>query len=81
VHAVEEDPACLGRVRAGARGPAGERRPATGAGDAHISPVAERGERFDVVVMDGSDRNAFARRCLDELPGGGVIVVDDTREP
>jgi predicted O-methyltransferase YrrM len=40
--------------------------------------AASRNLQFDVIVIDGFDRNNCARRCLPALADGGVIVWDNS---
>jgi len=50
-------------------------------GGAYARSAVERNTRYDVIVIDGSDRNSCARACLDALAEDGVVVWDNTEEP
>lgn len=49
---------------------------ADGAGT-YVSSVTGRGRTFDVVVIDGMERNRCAHACLPALKDGGVILWDN----
>lgn len=44
----------------------------------YVSFIDEFPARFDVVVIDGRERNECARRCLPALNASGVILWDNT---
>lgn len=50
-------------------------------GGAYARAAVDRGTRYDVIVIDGSDRNSCARACLDALADDGVVIWDNTEEP
>jgi len=80
VDAVEDDPAWMAKVSEGL--PANvDLRFARSGGDDYARSVLERDARFDVVVIDGSDRNHCAEVCLEAIAGDGVIIWDNTEEP
>lgn len=80
VDAVEHDEAWMARV-AGQLPANADLRLAPAGGDAYARSIVERDRRFDVVVIDGSDRNSCARACLDALADDGVVIWDNTEEP
>ncbi len=80
VDAVEDDEAWVARVRE--QLPANvDLRFAQTDGGAYARSAAERGTRFDVIVIDGSDRNTCARMSLEAIAEDGVIIWDNTEEP
>ena len=80
VDAVEDDEAWMARVSQDL--PANvDLRFAQSGGDAYAGSVLERGADFDVVVIDGSDRDACAHACLGALDGRGVVIWDNTQKP
>jgi hypothetical protein len=80
VDAVEDDATWIARLSA--RLPANvDLRFAEAEGGAYASSALERGARYDVVVIDGSDRNSCARACLSALADAGVVVWDNTEDP
>ena len=80
LHAVEDDREWFERVCADLPGNV-DIRFADSAGDEYARSISERGEVFDVVVIDGSVRNDCAGECLASLASDGVIVWDNTEEP
>jgi len=46
-------------------------------GSPYVRSPLDRGRRFDVIVIDGFDRNECARVCPDVLTDDGVIVWDN----
>jgi hypothetical protein len=44
-------------------------------------PVELRGERFDVIVVDGLDRLGCARASIDLLAEDGALILDDAEQP
>lgn len=44
----------------------------------YTASAQHRSRRFDIVVIDGSDRNECARACQNTLKDDGVIVWDNT---
>jgi len=48
---------------------------------AYARSALDRDTRFDVIVIDGSDRNGCARVCLEALDEQGVIIWDNTQVP
>jgi hypothetical protein len=79
VHSVEDDTAWFERISGALPGNV-DLRLADAAGG-YAKSISERGEIFDVVVIDGSVRNQCARECVAFLARDGVIVWDNTEEP
>lgn len=48
---------------------------------AYCRSALDRGRRFDLIVIDGFDRNNCARHCLPVLKDDGVIVWDNAERP
>jgi Methyltransferase domain len=80
VHAIEDDSEWFERVSADLPSNV-DLRFADSSGDDYARSIGERGEVFDVVVIDGSARNDCARECVAFLAPDGVIVWDNTEEP
>jgi hypothetical protein len=79
VHAVEDDRDWLTRVLNQLPGNV-DLRFASSSGDAYARSIDQRGERFDVVVIDGSVRNDCAKECIQSLTPDGVIVWDNAEQ-
>jgi hypothetical protein len=79
VHSVEDDTEWFERISGALPGNV-DLRLADAAGG-YAQSIGERGEIFDVVVIDGSVRNECARECVSYLAPDGVIVWDNTEEP
>jgi hypothetical protein len=45
----------------------------------YVTPEEIRGKRFDVIVIDGADRNLCLYRAIDYLSERGVVILDDTQ--
>lgn len=45
--------------------------------DAYLGALAETGESFDVIVIDGNHRSECARRVRERLAAGGMVVLDN----
>lgn len=45
---------------------------------AYVDAIAEAGGEFDLIVVDGRDRNACLARALPFLKAGGLVLFDDT---
>jgi len=45
---------------------------------AYVDAIAEAGGQFDLIVVDGRDRNACLARAMPFLKPDGVILFDDT---
>lgn len=45
---------------------------------AYVDAIAEAGGHFDLIVVDGRDRNACLARAIPYLKPGGRILFDDT---
>jgi hypothetical protein len=80
VDAVEDDPGWMANVSASLP-PNVDLRFARPADGEYARSVLERGARFDIVVIDGSDRNRCAEVCLEALADDGVVIWDNTEEP
>lgn len=46
---------------------------------AYLSPLADRTDRFDLVLVDGRHRNEAIAAVLPLLSDGGVVVLDDSQ--
>lgn len=46
-------------------------------GGSYAQAVAETGEKFDVIVIDGRDRVNCAKTAADAVSDRGVIIIDD----
>lgn len=46
---------------------------------AYVDTIAESGDRYDVIVIDGRARDACLRRAQDFLEPDGLIVFDNSR--
>jgi hypothetical protein len=79
VHAIEDDKEWFTRVRDDL--PANVDLRFAGSEEEYLASIGERGEKFDIVVIDGSFRNACARVCLDAMRPDAVVVWDNTEEP
>ncbi len=80
VHSVEDDAAWYRRVSADVPENV-DLRLASSSDGAYARSIGERGEIFDIVVIDGSVRNECARAALPCLAPSGVIVWDNTEDP
>jgi hypothetical protein len=80
IHAVEDDSAWFHKIAASL--PANvDLRLSDSSDGTYARSIGERGELFDVVVIDGSTRNDCARESLAYLARDGVIVWDNTETP
>ena len=77
VSSVESDPDWVGLLTPRLPGNADLRFEAAGT-TAYAQSAAERGRLFDVIVIDGADRNACASACLDALEEEGVVIWDNS---
>jgi hypothetical protein len=48
---------------------------------AYCSYIAGTGKKYDVIVIDGKDRNRCAQNCVGSLSERGVVIFDDTGSP
>lgn len=80
VDAVEDDEVWMRRVSANLPGNVDLRFAMSGVED-YVRSALERGRQFDVIVIDGSDRNECAFACLPALDSRGVIIWDNTQVP
>jgi hypothetical protein len=80
VHAVEDDRSWFELIAGELPGNV-DLRLADSSGPDYARSIGDRGDVFDVVVIDGSVRNDCARECLASLAPDGVIVWDNTEEP
>ena len=80
VHSVEDDEAWFRLVSATLPGNV-DLRLADASTDAYARSIQERDAAFDVVIIDGSDRNGCAHHALASIKPDGVIVFDNTEEP
>jgi hypothetical protein len=80
LHGVEDDRVWFEFVSAGLPGNVDLRFADTSQGE-YARSIGERGEIFDVVIIDGSMRNECASECLAFLAPDGVVVWDNTEEP
>lgn len=80
VDAVEDDPAWMARVSQEVPANVDLRFAVVGGGQ-YAESILGRDPVFDIVVIDGSDRDHCARVCLEALKPNGVIVFDNTQKP
>jgi hypothetical protein len=80
VHSVEDDAEWYRRIANDLPANA-ELRFAETAGGAYARSIADRGVRFDVVVIDGSNRDECAHECVSCLSPDGVVIWDNTEDP
>jgi hypothetical protein len=75
VTSVEDDADWFARVNGGKR-PNQTLRLATGP-DEYVGALAAEGEKFDVIVVDGSHRYACAQIAAQRLARGGLVILDN----
>ena len=79
VAAVEHD--ALWAARIGKMLPPSARVAHAPQGSVAYPDAVREGAPWDIVVVDGVDRNACLERAVDALSQGGVIVLDDSERP
>jgi hypothetical protein len=75
VISVESDPCWAERVRS--RAPENLRVIGPLSGTDYVLALLEPGEKFEVIVVDGKQREACALAALDHLAEGGLLVLDN----
>lgn len=80
VDAVEDDPTWMAQVSCELPDNV-ELRFERSSGPEYANSILDRGAQFDVIVIDGSDRNGCARACLPALAEAGVVIWDNTQVP
>ena len=47
-------------------------------GNHYINAIIENGDKYDIIIIDGRDRNRCAKAAADHLSEQGIIIFDDS---